>query len=87
MNGPFEFRFMDDPRSGREKGVLEIRNCKTMYRNFAGAPTKFTDAGRRQFSIIIDNELADILKADGWNVKTYKNRQTSGEVALRSVAS
>lgn len=74
MNGPFEFKFLDDPRSGREKGILEIRNCKTVYRNFAGAPTKFTDAGRREFSIIIDDDLASILKEDGWNVKAYKNR-------------
>jgi len=79
MNGPFEFAFKDDPRTGREKGILEIRNCKTIYRNFAGAPTKFTDAGRRQFSILITPELGDILTADGWNVKTYKNRATGGE--------
>lgn len=79
MNGPFEFQFKDDPRTGREKGILEIRNCKTVYRNFAGAPTKFTDAGRREFSVIISPELGDILTADGWNVKDYKNRATSGE--------
>lgn len=77
MNGPFEFKFLDDPRTGREKGILEIMNCKTVYRNFAGAPTKFTDAGRREFSVLITPELADILKADGWNVKSYKSRADS----------
>lgn len=80
MNGPFEFKFMDDPRTGREKGILEIRNCKTIFRNFAGAATKFTDAGRREFSVIIDEELGDILKEDGWNVKMYKDR--NGEMDL-----
>lgn len=80
MNGDFEFKFMDDPRSGREKGLLVINNCKTIFRNFAGAPTKFTDAGRREFSVLIDDELADILKEDGWNVKMYQDRNKEMDI-------
>ena len=79
MNGPFEWKWKNNPITGEPKGILFIKNCKTIYRNFSGRPTKFTDSGRRQINVLIDDELAAVLEADGWNIKSYKDRSSGGE--------
>ena len=51
---------------------LSIENAKLIFRNFAGKPTKFTAAGVRDFCVVIPNNIAQDLIADGWNVKCRK---------------
>ena len=52
---------------------ISIRDAKIMFRNFSGKPDKFNpQGGRRIFSVRLTNELADNLKADGWNIKYLK---------------
>lgn len=48
---------------------FDMENAKIIYRNFSGEATKFNPAGKRNFSLILDEESAEKLKADGWNVK------------------
>lgn len=56
---------------GRQKiGNLTLENARFWGRpNFSGEEDRFRDS-RRKFSVVIPNELADELRAMGWNVKT-----------------
>lgn len=54
---------------------LTIRDAKIIFRNFSGKPTQYTPEGRRTFSVVIeDEELANTLANDGWNIKPLKQR-------------
>lgn len=57
-------------------GILQIEDARIIYRNFSGAPSKFNREGDRNFAVIIPNqEIADDLMANGWNVKIKPPRE------------
>lgn len=53
---------------------IKIGNAEIRFRNFAGAQGKYNAAGNRNFCVFLDNELAEILTADGWAVRWLKPR-------------
>ena len=48
---------------------IKIENAKIKFRNFSGREKEYNPKGRRNFSVILDDETAERLLADGWNVK------------------
>lgn len=58
---------------------LEIENARIIFRNFKGEASQFNAKGDRNFCVILDKETADILKADGWNVKPLRSREEDEE--------
>ena len=58
------------------RGVVQIDDARIIYRNFAGAPSKFNREGDRNFVLIIPTEeIADALTKEGWNVKIRDPRE------------
>lgn len=61
-----------------DKNII-IENAKIGFRNFSGKEGKFNPAGRRNFCVFLDHDLAETLAADGWNVRLLEPRDPSDE--------
>lgn len=58
------------------RDILQIDDAKIIHRNFAGVGSKFNREGDRNFSLVIeDQDIADKLIEEGWNVKIKEPRE------------
>lgn len=51
-------------------GLLRLSGTRIIYPNFAGKKTDFNNEGDRNFGAVVDPELAEQLREDGFRVKT-----------------
>ncbi len=58
---------------------VTIENVRIGFRNFAGKEGKFNPKGNRNFTMFLDEEIAQSLLKDGWNVKYLKPRNEDEE--------
>ena len=57
-------------------GDLEVQGAAIIYKNFSGEPTQFNPSGgKRTFALVVPQDIADSLVADGWNVKHRPPRE------------
>jgi len=68
---------------------VTIKNATIIWRNFTGQEKQFNPKGARNFHLVLDDETANLLIADGWNVRWHDPREENDpewatiKVALR----
>ena len=56
-------------------GDLSVENAVIIWTNFEGRATKFNpNGGKRTFALVLTEEVAEMLREEGWNVKTREGR-------------
>ena len=61
-----------------DRGVATIENARLGFKNFAGAKGMYNREGDRNFACFLDQEVADDLVKDGFNVKVREPKKDSG---------
>lgn len=51
---------------------VDIENARIRFKNFSGKAGKYNAEGNRNFCVLLDDQLAEILKEEGYNVKYLK---------------
>lgn len=57
-----------------------VRNTKILFANFAGAAKQYNQEGRRNFNVVIPEDFADELKANGIYIHTLQPRNDDEDV-------
>lgn len=53
----------------KKDGTISITDAELIFKNFSGNERRYNPAGRRNFCVFLNDEVADALRNDGWNVK------------------
>lgn len=60
---------------------ISMENAKIGFRNFSGRAGQFNPEGVRNFCVFLEDDLAEILSTDGWNVK-YLDPKDPGDAKV-----
>jgi hypothetical protein len=57
------------------EGTVVMEGVRLVFRNFAGKEGMYNREGDRNFSVLLDDDVADAMAQDGWNIKRLKPRE------------
>ena len=69
-------------KTGNRRNNITIEGARIIFKNFKGEASQFNRAGDRNFCVVLDPELADVLEKDGWNVKRKDPREEGDDPLL-----
>lgn len=67
------------PQGENKMQPATLENVRIGFRNFSGLEGKYNRAGDRNFAIFLDEDIAQQMAKDGWNVKYLKPREEGDE--------
>lgn len=71
----------------KEDRRIVMEDVRIVFRNFAGKEGPYNREGDRSFAVLLDDEIAERLQIDGWNVKYLKPREDDEEGARQAYLS
>lgn len=65
--------------SNAQLPTVTMEDMRLIFRNFEGKATQYNNKGDRNFAVILGEDIAQSMLADGWNVKRLKPREDDEE--------
>jgi hypothetical protein len=65
--------------AANEKNTVTMEGVRIIFRNFEGKEGPYNKKGDRNFGVILPDDVAEAMLADGWNVKYLKPREEDEE--------
>ena len=62
-----------------EAKTFMVEDARLVFRNFSGKEGQYNREGDRNFSVILDDDTAQVMLKDGWNVKYLASREEGEE--------
>lgn len=62
---------------------VTIEGARILFRNFSGEEGRYNAKGKRNFNVLLPEEVAKLMIADGWNVKYLMPREEGDEPQAR----
>lgn len=63
----------------QEDNTVLMEDVRIIFRNFAGKEGMYNREGDRNFAVLLDDEVAEAMSQDGWNIKYLKPREDDEE--------
>lgn len=60
-----------------------LEDARIIFRNFSGAEGRYNAKGKRNFNVLLDDETAEAMLKDGWNVKYLQPREEGDKPQAR----
>lgn len=51
-------------------GKIFFQEATLIFKNFSGRPSKYNREGDMNFAVVFDDNAADLISSNGWNVRT-----------------
>lgn len=58
-----------------DDNTVLMEGVRIIFRNFEGKEGKYNKAGSRNFAVLLDDQIAEVMAGDDWNVKWLEPRE------------
>lgn len=62
-----------------QDNTVIMEGVRIVFRNFSGKEGQYNREGDRNFAVLLDDNVANTMAEDGWNVKWLKPREDAEE--------
>lgn len=66
---------MSEVATRRDDRKVTMEDVRIVFRNFSGKEGQYNREGDRNFAVLLEDDIAEQMARDGWNVKWLKPRE------------